>query len=119
MEDRIQQLEIASQEHVQSSEPVNEETQTSVVEDLPSVSAVENLAPIFIPQSNEPPTSVSGFQSPPVTATSYFRWDEPGSGDDPFAIAQTTSQQDFSFAPQPAVRFVYLRFQVLKINRLS
>ena len=112
MEDRIQQLEITSQDRVQTSEPVIEETQTSAVEDLPSVSAVENLAPIFIPQSNEPPppTSVSGFQSPPVTATSYFRWDEPGSGDDPFAIAQTTSQQDFSFAPQPAVRFVHLRF---------
>ena len=103
MEDRIQQLEITSQDRVQTSEPVIEETQTS---------AVENLASIFIPQSNEPPppTSVSGFQSPPVTATSYFRWDEPGSGDDPFAIAQTTSQQDFSFAPQPAVRFVHLRF---------
>lgn len=62
------------------------------------------LTPISTAPVSEPVTSASGFQSPPASAATYFRWDDSGSGYDPFSIGQTSQQQqeqqDFSFGTQ-------------------
>ena len=85
LEARIRELEMASHE--------------VAVPDVQEVSKPEpTLDPINIAPAPLPVTSASGFQSPPVIATSYFRWDDAGSGDDPFSMGQAASQaQDFSF----------------------